>query len=143
VKTVLFLCTGNYFRSRFAEALFNQLAAEAGLEARAVSAGLAPDCHTRNPGAISPHTIAGLRARGVELPPAHRLPCDVTEADLTGATLIIAVKETEHRPMLHERFPAWTDRVRYWAVDDIPQVVAADALARLETLVRALIVELA
>lgn len=140
--TVLFLCTGNYFRSRFAELLFNRLAADQGLPARARSAGLATACHTRNPGPISPHTIAGLRARGVDLDLAPRAPCDVTDEDLAGAALIVAVKETEHRPMVQERFPAFAHRIRYWHVDDVPEVPAADALARLESLVRALVTEL-
>jgi protein-tyrosine phosphatase len=108
---------------------------------RASSAGLAEACHTRNPGPISPHTLAGLRARGIEV--NHlRAPCDVTEAQLAAAALIIAVKEVEHRPMLAARFPAWADHVRYWHVDDIPLVRAADALASLEVLVRALVTEL-
>jgi protein-tyrosine phosphatase len=142
LKTVLFLCTGNYFRSRFAELLFNRLAADAGLDARAVSAGLADQCHTRNPGPISPHTLAGLRARGIEVEAALRGPCDVSEADLASATVVIAVKEAEHRPMVRKRFPTWSDRIRYWDVDDVPQVPAADALARLEILVRELVTEL-
>ncbi len=40
-KTVLFLCTGNYYRSRFAEALFNSVAGRMGLPWRASSRGLA------------------------------------------------------------------------------------------------------
>ena len=40
-KRVLFLCTGNYYRSRFAEILFNQLAPTRGLNWRADSRGLA------------------------------------------------------------------------------------------------------
>ena len=143
MKTILFLCSGNYFRSRFAELLFNQLAAAATLQARATSAGLAPQCHTRNPGPISSHTLAGLQARGVALQASPRAPRDVTADDLAGADLIIAIKETEHRPMLEERFPGWADRVRYWNVDDMPEVPAAEALARLEPLVRALIAEIA
>jgi protein-tyrosine phosphatase len=139
---VLFLCTGNYFRSRFAELLFNQLAAESSLAARAVSAGLARQCHTRNPGPISHHTLIGLRSRGIEVT-APRSPRDVTEEDLAGADLIVAVKEVEHRPMFAERFPAWTDRVRYWHVDDVPLVPAPEALATLEVLVRELVAELA
>jgi protein-tyrosine phosphatase len=73
---------------------------------------------------------------------APRIPCDVTAADLAGADLIVAVKEVEHRPMLVRRFPGWADRVHYWHVDDIPQVPATLALARLDALVRALVAEL-
>ena len=40
-KTVLFLCTGNYYRSRFAEILFNHLAGQSKLAWRADSRGLA------------------------------------------------------------------------------------------------------
>jgi protein-tyrosine phosphatase len=108
---------------------------------RASSAGLAEQCHTRNPGPISKHTVAALRARGIEVT-TLRPPVDVTEADLSSADLIVAVKEVEHRPMLAARFPRWADRVRYWDVDDIPQVEAAEALSRLDLLVRALLVEL-
>jgi protein-tyrosine phosphatase len=141
VKKVLFLCTGNYFRSRFAEVLFNHLAVEQRLEVRAVSAGLAPDCHTRNPGPISPHTRAGLEARGITLAPP-RSPVDATATDFVTAALIVAVKQSEHLPMIAARFPRWADRVRYWHVDDVPQVPAAQALERLDQLVRALVAEL-
>ena len=41
VKTVLFLCTGNYYRSRFAEELFNHEAGRAGLYWTAQSRGFA------------------------------------------------------------------------------------------------------
>jgi protein-tyrosine phosphatase len=108
---------------------------------RAISAGLAEQCHTRNPGPISPYTLAGLRARGIDVT-EPRAPCDVTDEMLARADLIIAVKDSEHRPMMRERFPAWVGRVRYWNVDDIPVVRPADALASLEALVRALVAEL-
>ena len=36
-KTVLFLCTGNYYRSRFAEILFNSVASKLGLPWQASS----------------------------------------------------------------------------------------------------------
>ena len=41
MKTVLFLCTGNYYRSRFAEELFNHQAERADLDWIAQSRGLA------------------------------------------------------------------------------------------------------
>ena len=40
-RRLLFLCTGNYYRSRFAELLFNALAREAGLSWIASSRGIA------------------------------------------------------------------------------------------------------
>jgi low molecular weight protein-tyrosine phosphatase len=140
-RSVLFLCTGNYFRSRFAEALFNHLAAVEGVAARAVSAGLAPQCHLRNPGPISLHTLAGLRARGIA-PPVRRPPRDVTEEDLTAAAVVVAVKGAEHRPFVERYFPSWVDRIRYWNVDDVPHVPPEAALTILDAEVRALLAEL-
>jgi protein-tyrosine phosphatase len=141
-RTVLFLCTGNYFRSRFAEELFNHVARNRGLAVRATSAGLAPECRLRNPGTISSHTAAGLRARGIPLDALPRSPRDVTGEDLAGATLIVALKETEHRPLVEERFSRWAEQVLYWDVDDLPDTIADDALARIEVLVRSLVSEL-
>ena len=42
-RTVLFLCTGNYYRSRFAEILFDSVAVKMGLPWKASSRGLACD----------------------------------------------------------------------------------------------------
>ena len=40
MKQVLFLCTGNYYRSRFAEIFFNHLASQTSLPWHADSSGL-------------------------------------------------------------------------------------------------------
>jgi len=63
MKTVLFLCTGNYYRSRYAEILFNAKAKEMGLEWNAVSRGLAPD--PRNPGPMSSDSISALQKQNI------------------------------------------------------------------------------
>src|SRR4051812_12382323 len=55
MKTVLFLCTGNYYRSRFAEVVFNTLAGRAGLPWRAESRGLALELGVNNVGPLSAH----------------------------------------------------------------------------------------
>ena len=140
---MLFLCTGNYFRSRFAAAIFDHLAAQAGLPVRARSAGLEPGCATRNPGPISPYTLAALRRRGVALPDPLPIPRDASEPELAAAALIVALKDAEHRPMVAARFPAWVDRMRYWDVDDVPDALPEVSLGRIEVLVRELIAELA
>ncbi len=58
-NTILFLCTGNYYRSRFAEILFNRLAKSRGLSWKAESRGLALDLATDNVGPISQFALQG------------------------------------------------------------------------------------
>ena len=58
-RRILFLCTGNYYRSRFAEIFFNWQAQQRGLSWQAESRGLAIDGY--NYGPISRHTLATLR----------------------------------------------------------------------------------
>ena len=109
---------------------------------RARSAGLEDQCWTRNEGAISPFTLAALRQRGVAMPDPLPLPRDATADELCAATLVVALKDAEHRPMVAARFPDWVDRIRYWDVDDVPDARPEDSLDRIETLVKALVVEL-
>lgn len=137
--TILFLCSGNYYRSRFAELLFNHLVLNTALAYRADSAGLWPNCHTHNLGPISAHTVVALRTRGVPLPPSHRAPRDVTEAEMQGAALTIALKETEHRPIVMDRFPTLLARVEFWQVHDLEDAPPSEAIPLIETNVRKLI----
>lgn len=129
---ILFLCSGNYYRSRFAEELFNHYAVTQGARYRADSAGLWPNCPSHNVGPMSPLAIRGLQERGVTLPRVLRSPRDVSEADLQSSLLTIAVKELEHRPLLHRRFPAWATRVEFWQVDDVADAPPSVALPMLE-----------
>ncbi|MEM7677395.1 MAG: low molecular weight phosphatase family protein [Myxococcota bacterium] len=131
---VLFLCTGNYYRSRTAEALFNHYAATQGVDARAISRGLG--LSAKNKGHISPHALAWLQARGV--PYERRDPLDLTAADLASARRIIAIDETEHRAMMNLRFPKWAARIEYWVIHDLDRTGPSQALAEIETRVRAL-----
>lgn len=142
MPVVLFLCSGNYYRSRFAEHLFNSLAEEHGLEWRAESRGLACDRPTGNVGPISRWALQGLERRGICIPGQPRCPILVTETDLENAGLIVAVKEAEHRRLLDERFPDWTDRVEYWQIHDVDCAEPDQALAEMERQVRTLIADL-
>ncbi len=136
---LLFLCTGNYYRSRFAELLFNWQAAAVALPWRAESRGIALQLGIHNRGPISPHVLAGLRARGCLLDAVARFPKQAQECDFARADRIIALDETEHRPLLRQRFPSWIERVEFWQVPDVPHVSAASALAAMETRVYELI----
>jgi protein-tyrosine phosphatase len=60
----------------------------------------------------------------------------VTEADLTAADHIVAVKEAEHRHRFEAKFPAWRDRIEYWQVHDLDCAEPANALPHLEREVR-------
>ena len=140
-RTVLFLCTGNYYRSRFAEELFNDLAGRAGLDWRADSAGLALESWV-NPGPMSPHARAALLARGLTVAEVARDPRSCTAADLAGADLVVAVKEAEHRPWLDRKHPGWADRVTYWHVHDLDAAGPEQALGEIAAHVAALVEQL-
>ncbi len=141
-QTVLFLCTGNYYRSRHAEAVFNHHAATSGLAWRATSRGLALERGVQNPGLIARATLARLTVLGIPHDPYLRLPLSVTEADLHAAKLVVALKETEHKPLMAERFPSWVEQVIYWGVHDVEFATPAEALPQIESQVLALIAQL-
>jgi protein-tyrosine phosphatase len=143
MDTVLFLCTGNYYRSRHAEEVFNHLATKAGLPWRATSRGLALEFGVHNVGPMSRATQARLMALGIPHGPELRMPLPVTDRDLAQSALVVALKELEHRPLLAARFPAWADRVEYWAVHDVDFAPPDVALPEIEDQVRALVARLA
>jgi translation initiation factor 1 len=122
---VLFLCTGNYYRSRFAEILFNSVAAKMGLLWRATSRGLALERGADNVGSMAVSAINALEGLGVRAADAvARLPAQVTPDELEKADRVIALKHAEHLPLLQERFPAWVEKVEFWHVDDAPEALA-------------------
>jgi len=85
-RTVLFLCTGNYYRSRFAEIVFNERARRQGLDWRAESRGLALERGVNNVGPISAHAVARLGQMGLSFDDYLRMPLPVSEEDLRRPT---------------------------------------------------------
>jgi translation initiation factor 1 len=123
-KTILFLCTGNYYRSRFAEVLFNSVADRMGLPWRASSRGLALERGVNNVGPMAASAVKALEAMGVRAGDAiTRMPAQVTTDDLERADRVVALKQDEHLPLLQERFPAWAEKVEFWHVADAPEVL--------------------
>jgi translation initiation factor 1 len=134
-KSVLFLCTGNYYRSRFAEILFNSVAGKIGLPWKASSKGLALERGVNNVGSMAVSAVKALNAMGVHAADAvARIPMQATGDDFALAQWIVALKQAEHLPLLQERFPTWIERVEFWQVDDAP-----DALALIEKEVMCLV----
>lgn len=141
-RTVLFLCTGNYYRSRFAEALFASLAEQSGLDWHSTSRALALERGVLNQGPISSFALAGLAERGVIMGGDLRMPKSALLEDFELATLVIALDEEEHRPLMEERFPSWASRVEYWRVADLHALEAVPALAAIDQNVRELVTRL-
>jgi len=139
---ILFLCTGNYYRSRYAEELFNHRAKLAGLKWRAFSRGLAERTSPDNVGPMSLFALDALRAKAIAPEGSKRLPQPCMVADFESADLIIALKEAEHRPVLERRFPHVAGKVSYWHVDDIDFAAPKDALALIDRHVQDLIADL-
>lgn len=136
---VLFLCTGNYYRSRFAELLFNHWAAQRNLPWVADSRALALELGIYNVGPISSYTLDGLQQRAIPVDAAQRNPQPVTESDWQEAQMVIALDRQEHQHYVAERWPAWTEQVHYWEIADLHLLTASDALGRIETQVLGLL----
>lgn len=106
---MLFVCTGNIFRSMIAEAAMRRHLAELGetaIEAR--SAGL-----VARPAEVLPPLVELLRVRGLDVGAHRQTRVDV---GVLGAARWIVAMGTDHRDDLAERFgiraPLWNE----WAV---------------------------
>jgi protein-tyrosine phosphatase len=129
-KKVLFICTGNFYRSRFAEAVFNFHADQRKLPWRAYSRGLA--IHWAD-GFLSPFTEAALSERQIPIRYTGLGRIQLTEKDLESADLRIALDRAEHLQMVEDQFPNWTRRIQYWEVPDMPGALPEVALPSIES----------
>jgi protein-tyrosine phosphatase len=131
----MFLCTGNYYRSRFAENLFNAMAGKRDLNWFAQSRGLAEEIdELRNPGPMSKDAIAGLIARQVPIATELRYPLEVKNIDFRNSDHVVVLDEHEHRPLLQKRFPEYENcaKIEYWDVPDLDRCAVDAALIHIE-----------
>jgi protein-tyrosine phosphatase len=75
-----------------------------------------------------------LPVRGIDRPPRQ-----CSSLDLQTADHVIALDETEHRPLMRERFPSWEPGAEYWQVADIDRLLPSVALQLIETQIDALL----
>jgi len=126
---ILFICTGNYYRSRLAEAVFNHHAELQEIPWTAFSRGLA--IHLAE-GVLSPLTLDALGKRKVELRHTATDRQQLCETDLLQSHRRIALERAEHFAMMRQQFPDWADKIEYWDVPDIPFESHLRALAEIE-----------
>jgi len=132
MNNILFICTGNYYRSRYAEMHFNAQASQLNRGWRTTSRGLAIDFNDGNLGPISPLVLVRLAENGITLQGRIRSPIRLTENDLNTANLAIALNEAEHRPLMQNRFPEWANRITYWKIPDLDLLGSDKALSMIE-----------
>jgi len=142
---ICFVCTGNYFRSPFAEAIFNFHAAQLGADFkwRATSRGLIAKELPSSVDTISPSTAKALAKRGIPLTMARSLPTQMTEEDYNTCTRVICASQIEHLPMVESQFPKRLPQTEFWDVEDVYGTAdATPALNKMEKRVLALIRQL-
>lgn len=131
-EKILFICTANYYRSRFSEMYFNHLAGSQGLSVRADSAGLEmAKWRSYNPGELSVHTVKALGELGIAIEQPYRAPRQFDPAVHTGMRLI-ALSESEHRPMVARLFPQVLQQVEFWQVEDVEWETPEQAIALMQ-----------
>ncbi len=125
---VLFICTGNYYRSRFAEVFFNHYAQKYNLDCVGFSRGFQ---ESTRPFAISPNAQNGLESKNIPFD-LSRFPIKLQPKDFMAADQIILMDEIEHYPMLKEEYPEWMNRAIFWQIRDIDFESPCSALPKLE-----------
>lgn len=149
MKIILFLCTANYYRSRFAEELFNFSAPAECPGWTAISRGIAADLGINNDGPMARAAVQALQKHGIGLDPLLiRRPMQLEIADLESAHHIVALKQAEHLPLMQERFSAWlrsagSGRIEYWHVHDTDHMAPDEALPLIANQVHGLMNRLA
>lgn len=135
MQTMLYICTGNYYRSRFAQGLFNHFAAKHDLPWKAISRGLRINA-VDQPGELSIFTREALEARGIPLELAGEKRVSLCIGDLIHADQVWALKHTEHHPLMQEQFPDWADRIQYKEIHDLDGFTPQEALPAIEQFVQ-------
>ena len=142
-RRMLFLCTGNYYRSRTAEEVFNHYAAGAGLSWQADSKGLRTDmANSPNPGPIAVATLAFLETNQIIARGKDRFPVSVQSVDFLSFDRIICLDQKEHLPMMESRFPLFAEAVEYWHFPDMPHALPGEILPAICDRVQRLVAEL-
>jgi len=141
-RKILFVCTGNYYRSRYAAIYFNHLMGmkcHCGYEAfskgfRANSVG--------NIGPLSKYTVRRMIEKEIPFQTPVKFPEKLTLEDITSSHMVVVLKKEEHLEMAIEYFPDCHHVFEYWDIHDIDCEEPNVTLDRIEAKVEKLIEEL-
>jgi len=103
---ILFVCTGNSYRSPVAEALLKKIQGDLEVE----SAGTQPA------GMIATNAKKFLERENA-LEKLKRMPEGIDQKNLEKYDLIVAMKQN-HKNEILRRFPQMEDRIEIWNIDD-------------------------
>lgn len=120
-KSVLFVCTGNYFRSRFAEAVFNYYFGDGKSEWKAFSRGLKLQNLTpaQRETHVSIYSIEKMEELQIPASFLDGQPTQIGQKDLDHSQIVIGLNQKEHAPMFQELFPNYDLRnIEFWDVPD-------------------------
>ena len=132
MNQILFLCTGNYYRSRFAEQYFNFKAKELHLNWLATSKGLLRDLSfAQNVGPISEFTVNYLMALNINVD-SSRMPVRVEYEDFTSVDRVVALSRDEHVPMMEKHFKPFVNKIDYFEIEDVHLESHETALPKLK-----------
>jgi protein-tyrosine phosphatase len=136
-KQILFICTGNFYRSRFAECLFNQKVRAANAGWTAISRGLQIVLWQHG---LSPYARRELKKRGVPVDIGAAAPKMVTQDDLDRSDYVVLLSEAEHRLPFEKRFPNYDKRkVHWWHIPDSGAMDPAKACEKMSDQIDALV----
>lgn len=125
---VCFVCTGNYYRSRFAEAVFNFMVKECGKEYVAESRGLnisAADEVAKDYGELSPYTKHKMEDLDIPINFTSEKRQSISKQDLEDFDIIVIMDRAEHFKMVKEFVGEDEDMIasaknfKYWAIKDV------------------------
>jgi arsenate reductase len=129
MKPILFVCVHNAGRSQMAEAFFNHLARERGLDAVALSAGTAPR------GEINPVAVEAMRELGISM--AEQTPKLLTPELAASAERMITMGCGVEADMC----PAGTYFSEDWGLDD-PMGKSLEGVRRVRDQIRERVTQL-
>ena len=120
MKKILFVCTANIYRSRFAEEVFNSLAINRGASLIAFSAGLKVGEYTTRK--IYYPALDNLEKFNILPKRADELSVHINNIDLDQYDRLICIDKNEHKPMVQSDPNLSTFKFEYWDITDMPKV---------------------